>query len=245
VEKIKYLYRAYRYKYLLDNQEITYIISNLKKGDIAVDIGCHKGAYLYWLQKKVGHKGKVFAFEPQTKLNNYLHVIKRIFNYQNVVIENKGLSSEQKTLSFYIPTTKSGSSPGARIDLLEKDKKQDKIQIEVIRLDDYFLKQQIFPNFIKIDVEGHEKQVLLGGLELLKQCKPKIIMECENRHLIEGDIFDVFDVLLQIGYKGFFIADKKIRPLSEFNLDIHQKTLEVNFWKKKTYINNFIFETPN
>ena len=39
MEKIKYIYRAYRYKYLIDPAEINFIIQHLRKGDIGVDIG--------------------------------------------------------------------------------------------------------------------------------------------------------------------------------------------------------------
>lgn len=240
LEKVKFLYRAYRYKYKIDIPEIDFIINHLKQGDIAVDIGCHKGGYLYWLQKSIGTTGKVYAFEPQDKLYQYLNRAIQVMNYLNVTLENKGLSTQVGVVNFYIPPTKSGTSPGAKIDLLEENK-GNKRSIKVTSLDEYFLDRQIIPNLIKIDVEGHEEQVILGGLKLLKQHRPKLLIECENRHLKNKNIFEVFDHLLKIDYKGYYFSGKTRQPIEHFQLDVHQKAGEGRFWEAEGYINNFVF----
>jgi len=215
----------------------------VKKGDICVDIGCHKGGYLYWLRRKAGPEGKVYAFEPQAKLYKYLNGILKINQYDNVVLERKGLSDHPGKADFYIPVSKNGTSPGARIDLLEQSDIYEKVSIDLVTLDQYFFENGIFPNLIKIDVEGHEKKVLLGGLELIKSCKPKILLECEYRHLKEGeDIFDIFKILTQIGYNGYFYSGNTLNPLSEFKKHIHQKSDNGNYWDNRGYINNFIFD---
>ena len=242
MQKLRYRYRAYKYRYRDDRQELKYIIRHLKAGDIGVDIGCHKGGYLFWLQRSVGRTGQVFAFEPQPKLFFYLREIADLYGYQNVHIENMGMSSQPGMLDFYIPVTKKGSSPGAKFDRLEEDGALDALKVEVTTLDEYFFSSGVFPQLLKIDVEGHEKQVLLGGQNLLQTCKPRIVMECENRHLGEDSVFDVFDILLALGYKGYFIHHNQIKPLAAFQLSVHQAMGEGRFWAKKGYVNNFIFE---
>jgi FkbM family methyltransferase len=245
-KKIKYRYRSLRYRYLLDPQEIKFIVKNTSEGDTCVDIGSHKGGYLYWLRKKVGKQGKVYAFEPQIKLYKYLQEIVKINNYNNVILEKRGLSDHVGKTEFYIPKSKNGTSPGARIDMLGNSNHYEKVTIDLQTLDQYFLLNKIYPDLIKIDVEGHEKKVLLGGLELLKTCMPKILLECEYRHLMEGeDIVDVFNILTRIGYKGYFYTGSKINPISDFRREVHQRTEKGNFWDKKGYINNFIFVASN
>jgi len=241
-ELTKYIYRAYRIRYKSDVDEINYIRQNLKEGDIAIDIGAHKGGYLYWMQKRVKQKGKIYAFEPQTKLFKYLNMIVQLRNYQNVTIENLGLSSKENEVDFFIPKTSKGDSPGARIGALMDEMPFDEFKIQTTTLDNYFYKRQIKPNLIKIDVEGHEKEVLLGGLQLLKSCYPSIVMECENRHLKEGNIFDVFNILIELGYEGYFFENRKLQPLKNFKVEIHQKNGTDRFWTEKGYVNNFIFE---
>jgi len=239
IEQLKYLYRAYRFRYKLDTNEINYLTQQLKAGDIAVDIGAHKGGYLYWMHKSVKKKGAVYAFEPQVKLYSYLKT--RYDNTANVTVENMGLSNTPGEVSFYIPKTAKGDSPGARIDHQEEET-YDQATIQTTTLDQYFLERDIFPNLLKIDVEGHEKQVIEGGLKLLKTTRPKLLIECENRHLSNGTIFDVFQLLTDIGYKGYFFLNNQRQSLDLFQVDVHQKTGVGRFWADKDYINNFIFE---
>ena len=170
--------------------------------------------------------------------------ISALVKYKNVVIENLGLSSKEGEVNIYIPITKKGVSPGARIDRFTNGLPCEESKIQITTLDKYCLDRQIIPDLIKIDVEGHEKQVLLGGVNLLKAGKPKIIMECENRHLSEANIFDVFEILFELGYSGYFFEDKKLKPVEEFNIEIHQDLINGRSWGKKRYINNFIFEVP-
>ncbi|MGB1217340.1 MAG: FkbM family methyltransferase [Saprospiraceae bacterium] len=242
IELIKFAYRAYRFRYKLDSDEINYIIRSLKEDSVVIDLGAHKGGYLYWMQKNIEPKGKVYAFEPQSGLFNYLKKISALKKYKNVIIENMGISSEEGETTLFIPETAKGNSPGARIDFLEDGTNYNELKIKTTTLDKYFFDNKINPDFIKIDVEGHEKQVLLGGINLLKKSKPIVLMECENRHLQEGSVFDVFNVLIDLDYKGYFFENKRLTPIEKFNVEIHQKVTEGEFWAAKDYINNFIFE---
>ena len=242
--RIKYIFRAYRYRNRVDPSEINYIRENLKDGSVAVDIGAHKGGYLYWMQKSVKAKGKVFAFEPQVKLYNYLKSIAASLKFKNVSIENLGMSSEEGEVIFYIPISRNGISIGARIDQFNNGTQCEESKIQITTLDKYFFDRQIYPDLIKIDVEGHEQQVLLGGMNLLKSCKPKIVMECENRHLSETSMSDVFDTLFELDYCGYFFENNELKPVKEFNAEIHQDLVKGRWGKKKKYINNFIFEVP-
>jgi len=241
LEKLKYVYRGYRYRYHIDKMEVRYLIQNLAKGQIAADIGAHKGGYLYWLEKRVGTSGTVYCFEPQKKLYEYLKRIQKIQGYHNVVIENKGVSSSSGALDLYVPKTKNGTSPGAKISTEPLESSEYEIQrIELVTLDDYFLEKGVFPNAIKIDTEGHEREVLLGGDLVLNDCQT-VLMECESRHQDGGNIFEVFEILLTKGFSGYFFEQDKMTPLSEFRPERHQRSGEGSFWEAQGYVNNFIF----
>ena len=242
IELIKYSYRGFRMRYKVDTNELNYIVKNINEGDVVLDIGAHKGGYLYWMEKAVKKKGKVYAFEPQVKLFNYLKGIVKLKKYSNVTIENLGLSSEEGEVSFFIPKNEKGVSPSARIGHLDDGTTYDEAKIKITTLDKYFFDRNIQPSLLKIDVEGHEKQVLLGGINLLKLAKPKIVMECENRHLKEGNVFDVFAVLIDLGYSGFFFQENELKPLANFDPEKHQKIKDGNILDWKNYVNNFVFE---
>lgn len=242
LEQLKYWYRAFRYRYKIDAVELNYIIGQLRKGDVAVDIGCHKGGYLFWMQRKVGQTGHCYAFEPQPRLFNYLTSVKAMFGWPHVRLEQKGLSDKAGAFDLFIPKTQRGTSPGATINPQSDKEAFEQVRIKTVTLDEYFLDRNIHPRLIKIDVEGHELEVLQGGARLFQEVKPRILMECENRHLQDRTVMDVFRELEEWGYEGYFILGSKILPLKEFHPDLHQKVQEGRFWEAEGYVNNFIFE---
>lgn len=241
-DKIEYIYRAYRFRLKIDKQEINFLLNNLSIDDSTIDIGCHKGAYLYWMKKKIGNNGNIIAFEPQKILYDYLIKIKNILNYKNVLIENIGLSSKTGKAKFFVPKTKSGTSPGARIGNIDENENNLVYEIDVNTLDNYFLESDFSPKLIKIDVEGHEKDVILGGKNFLSRTKPIIIVESESRHLASGNVFELFDLLRDMGYRGLFFENGVQKPIENFNPEIHQKNIGGRFWEAPGYVNNFIFK---
>ncbi len=73
----------------------------LQPGDVVVDVGSHKGAYIYWMQKAVTKEGKVFSFEPQIALFRYLKEIIEIFNYSQVEVYHNAVSDFQGVRKLY------------------------------------------------------------------------------------------------------------------------------------------------
>ncbi|MBL7777931.1 MAG: FkbM family methyltransferase [Chitinophagales bacterium] len=234
---ITLLHRAYRYKYKHDIGGIHFLLQHTKHGDIAFDIGAHKGGYLYWMQKQIGVRGKAVAFEPQRNLYRNLLELRQNFSWNNVTIENLALNDVVEQSQLFIPTTKqSGSSPGARLmaDVTTADGRLQSIR--TITLDEYCLQNNLAPNFLKIDVEGNEWNVLKGAASVLAKCKPTILIEIEARHVGEDVALNTFEWIEQHGYKGYFLAGKQMLPLSSFSFSKHQ-----NLNNKKAYYNNFGF----
>jgi len=99
--------------------------------------------------------------------------------------------------------------------------------------------------FIKIDVEGHELSVLQGAEKLLARRRPTVLVEVEERHSpgALGRVTAFFDAL---NYRGFFLFDSALRPLSEFLPDMQNplllRVLDTGAPRKAIpYVNNFIF----
>ena len=237
ITQLDLVYRAWRYRLKLDPAEIRYLLAHVSRGDVVVDIGAHKGAYTYWLRKRVGKEGKVFSFEPQTGLSDYLKKVVNSLSWDNVTVENLGLSSREGELILSVPGT--SPSPGASFE--EKFSENDvtqKHKVEVVTLDEYI--SASCPNervkFIKCDVEGHELEVFRGAENILKEYRPILMFECEQRHHVIGSIYEVFKYLEELGYTGYFFSRGEIRPIKEFSVEDHQVQ------GKKPYINNFLFK---
>src|SRR5688572_19822397 len=102
--KLRYVYRAYRYRYRVDPAEVRFLRQKLRPGQVAVDVGCHKGAYTYWMRRQVGPSGAVFAFEPQPGQVHYLRQAFSAMAYDNVELVPMALSDRQGRLPLCVPS---------------------------------------------------------------------------------------------------------------------------------------------
>lgn len=240
--KIKFLYRALKYRHKDDRAELSYILQHIEKGDLVLDIGAHKGGYLHWIRTAVGNSGNVIAFEPQAILYDYLNSAIKAYGYKNIILHHAGVSSSNGTLNLFVPKVEGGTSPGATLEKRTDTSSGHYQKVPVYKLDDLLAKHSKKVRLIKLDVEGHELEVFKGAQEILLNDKPKLIFECENRHLNGIQVKDVFTYLESLNYKGYFFEKGKITPLEKFEASIHQKTQDGEIVDKTSYANNFVFE---
>lgn len=237
--KLKYLWRALKARFRDQKCEINALVCALKPDDIAIDVGCNKGSYLYWLSRAVPN-GTVYAFEPQPILSDYLNRVCDSINMRNVSIESSGVSNERGKLTLYIPGN--SDSPAASFEqIVTKTEKCRAVDVPVVTLDEYFEKIYGSIGAIKIDVEGHEFAVLKGAKGILAKYKPVVVLECEARHLTNTTVQDIIRYVEGFGYDGLFVKRGNLHPVSEFTPDIHQRKVGERYWDSKDYCNNFVF----
>lgn len=246
--KLHYLYRAYRYRFSVDPAELRYVCSKLRPGQTGVDVGCHKGAYTYWMRRRVGRTGRIIAFEPQPRQVDYLRRIFAAMRYENVALVPQGLSDAPGQLSLHVPEG-AGKTHAASFEHVVAPLQnanasvgETRLQVAVTTLDEFFAEQARGPDFLKIDVEGHESAVLDGARKTLETHRPAILIECEARHRRDGDVQPVFELLESFGYRGSFFQNGRRRPLAEFDPAVHQRIDADSDQLPRGYVNNFAFE---
>ncbi len=145
---------------------LMYIQDSFKpdKGDIVWDIGSQYGDYALIWEKFTDRS--VIAFE--LNVHNYKKMVKnfKINNSKNIPV-NTALG-DGKELSYKMD--KNMATQG----------NESTIQTKTL---DSFLDKYPHPNYVKIDVEGFEISVLNGASEILKNIKPKIIIEIHSSEL--------------------------------------------------------------
>ena len=218
--------------------EIFWIKSALKTGDVAIDIGANYGLYTYNLSKTVGNDGLVYAFEPIPYTFRTLKRITKIFRLNNVELINKGCSNSVGKIKFSVPLQENGTiSAGlAFIDMNEKNRNSRlkkgnhtdviTIESEIIKIDDLNFKKV---SFIKVDVEGAELLVLKGAINTIKDLRPIIMLEIEDRWINSYEIKrnDINNFFKNLNYQTNYYNNGQL-----IKCDINLKN-----------INNFIF-TP-
>jgi len=76
--------------------------------------------------------------------------------------------------------------------------------------------------FLKIDVEGFEKEVLQGAAQTIARCRPIIHIEIEEQHR-PGATVEVPAMLKEMGYRGVFFLDDCLRDFADFSSAEMQK----------------------
>jgi FkbM family methyltransferase len=207
---------------------------------IAVDIGAHTGLYSVALQKLAK---KVVALEPIPELASELT---RLIPGAEVI--NAVASDSSGEVILRVPSGMPGlSTVSDRKFRPEYDIKE--IKVKAITIDGLFENRSDDIGFIKIDVEGHEVQVLKGAKSVISRHRPVILIEAEERHSA-GTVAEVFLFFQELNYSGLFL-DGLLKSTKTFQLEIHQSLdgLDLSDLDKGRcngrYINNFIFIPGN
>jgi FkbM family methyltransferase len=168
-----------------------------------IDIGAHIGWYTVDMALKSNH---VYSFECSPKSFNYLCANIALNNLDYKVTKyNCALSNEDGITKYYIRDPKDGGGNG--ISKFEYDNIHNTPSIDVPKktLDSFGLTNI---NFIKIDVEGHEKEVLEGSImTIINNNYPKILFESwdENQEANGYPAIklkhELFEFIKNLGYK--------------------------------------------
>ena len=142
----------------------------LKKDDIFLDIGANIGQHSLYASFFCKH---VYSFEPIKRIYDQFSSSILENDIFNISVYNYALGREKES----IPIWSSASNMGASSILYSKNKKLEQY-VKVVKLDDIYSKAGIERvDFMKIDVEGYEWNVLVGAEEIIKKYRPKILLE--------------------------------------------------------------------
>ncbi|MBT3171671.1 MAG: FkbM family methyltransferase [Rhodospirillaceae bacterium] len=173
----------------------------LKAGDVALDIGANIGAHTLPIARCVGPSGHVHAFEPTVFAFAKLEAnIARNPELGERITAGQTLLSDS---SEDVPPTAIASSwpldGGRGGHPLHGGHEKPTEGAEAKTLDSYVAEAGLERiDFIKLDVDGNECQVLRGGQETLRRFRPPIILELAPYVFSDGEnSFDAFIELLR------------------------------------------------
>lgn len=153
----------------------------LKPNSVVIDIGANIGYHSIHFGKIVGSNGKVFSFEPQKLIYDILstNILKN--GLSNIISQhNFGLSSEEGIL--YLSNIKDVSYNNGMINFGGVKLSNDStggLKVRVKTLDEIFSGNV---DFIKVDIEGMEYEVIQGADTTIKKSLPIIFIEITKNH---------------------------------------------------------------
>ena len=162
-------------------------------GKTIYDVGGHIGLISMFFARAVGRSGRVIAFEPNPDNVAAIRDHIALNGFANILVLPIGLGRRRETLKFVVPNSSARGT--AHPDLQERYLKQTGVQVFEINVDtldhQIAVNQLPTPDFVKIDVEGLELDVLHGMAQTLDAHRPTLWIELHDadspevaRHLL-------------------------------------------------------------
>ena len=224
----KRLERAVKNNY---EPEIKLIKEFVVSGTDGLDVGIYRGIYSYEISK---YAKTVHAFEFNPIIFSFLN--RNIYKIiKNIKLYNFGLSNKDEKTILRIPIRNKLAKEEnyeefyemGRATIHNKNEFNEfrTFEVNVKKLDNLQFENPI--SFIKIDVEGHEIEVIEGAIKTINKNKPILLVEIEKRHT-KQKVINTIKFINDLGYKSYYFNEKEL---------INTTTL-TNF---DTY-NNYIFK---
>jgi len=218
--------------------ELRIVAQGVGRGDVVIDVGANVGLYAF----AVARLGPfVHAFEPVGTCRKVLEA----YGHPRICIHPEALSDQPGQMFMRIPVRRGNvESPLATLvhDADRADSSGSTFEsVQVRTLDSYGFERA---DLVKIDVEGHEQQVIRGAQDLISRTKPVMLIEIEQRRLDRASVYDVIGLVESLGYIGYFFAQKRQRSVREFNVQQHQLQWVGDVERtgfSHEYVNNFLF----
>ena len=192
-------------------ETVEWIETQVKKGDVFYDVGANVGAFSFVASTVAGNNGKVYAFEPGA--STYAILSRNVFlnNAEGRIIPMGVAFSDNTVLNKLVYSSITageaqhnwgGSSEGKRFQFIPSYKMDDFIEIFKIEP----------PNHIKIDVDGHEMNVLFGAKKTLENPELRsLLIEIDESAAGYKDIYQL------LSNAGFSLDSKHRRNATTFN----------------------------
>jgi FkbM family methyltransferase len=193
----------------------------------SIDVGVLYGGYARELIKYSKRLWMVEANPEQIKF------LQKAFPDQINNIFHTAASHFLGTTTLRVPVKVPGNATVEELNLLSKHSNYKEYTVKVDTLDNLITSSNI--GFIKIDVEGHELNVLQGCERIIIENRPVFLVECMDEHR-KNAILDLKSFFDKLDYEIFYLFN------DEFNSILTLSNININPLNRnnKDFINNFI-----
>jgi FkbM family methyltransferase len=147
----------------------------LREDDVVIDAGANVGLFAYWASRRLSPKGRVYAFEPVPEVYACLRQLVAHFSLEEKVS--------------YFPLALGGTRGDLRLELAPLGGAAGVIKRNIVgqaglaitvaqtTIDEFVAGHNLpFVSFIKMDIEGMEREALKGATRTLATWKPRLAL---------------------------------------------------------------------
>ena len=200
------------------------IMKIARESNVIFDIGANVGWYSLLLAKTYP-AAQVYAFEPLPRTYSLLQKNMSLNSLTNLSSFNIAIFNNKKMIDLFWSETESGSTSIANLREYDDTKL---IKVPAITLDEFCLSNKIYPNFIKLDIEGSELFALQGAKKVLQNKRPTIFCELLRKWAKKCgyEVNEVFEYLRNFDYKCYAVNNEKFMEVAQ----ITEETATTNFY---------------
>jgi FkbM family methyltransferase len=174
------------------------------QGEIVFDVGGYEGVFTLFFARRVGPAGRVVTFEPNPRNFRKIEENVRLNGFAHVALRQVALGSSpgRATLVFPGDETARGSLESDIAEQIRQEKGVVTLEVDVDTLDGQIAAGLPDPGFVKLDVEGLERDVLEGMTALIARRKPRLYIEIHGADvaLKLKNVTSVVEFLWRAGY---------------------------------------------
>ncbi len=203
-----------------------WLVKSVSAGETFIDGGAHYG-FFSLLFGYLSQQSKVWSFEPHPTTFGVLQKNKQ----SNQILSQAALSNYVGIVSMTRPDVK--NSEGNEI--LPEGNSSD-FQVPCTTIDEIFNSEELKPDYIKLDIEGHEFEAISGAIETIKRHHPIIILEIWNALFRDNsNQLKAIQLLQALNYQLYLLDDdgkmhacNNVEQLKQFTADSFNVILKTN-----------------
>jgi FkbM family methyltransferase len=190
--------------------EIKFLRHLLQSGQRVIDVGANYGVYTLSMAKLVGSTGRVWAFEPASMTAGLLSSSIAANDFDQVILEQKALSNMSGTAQLSL-------NDNSELNSLVRDSESIDDETETVSLVtlDECLEENDWQDieFLKLDAEGEEANILRGGARFFATQSPLVQYEIRAGTELHLELVQAF---VELGYSSYRLVPG-LNLLAPFN----------------------------
>ena len=199
--RYNYLWREIEQGYC-EAEALRFVSSRVQKGQTVFDVGAWIGSYTILFSKLVSNTGRVVAFEPDPRVFDVL--CENLMMNAALNVTTRKMAVSDRSGRAILAAGRLGWS-GASIVGYKRSNNLQTAFVETITLDEFCDRENMSPDWIKIDVEGAEGLVADGMSRIVGTCHPKILLGFHGDMMSRADRTKAWSSITRLSNRVVFI----------------------------------------